>query len=152
MSVLRGGKTAKVYLKRSNYSAEERKRGLLLPEPGGNSGVSLACQAEEGPIVINVTQNANFFKKKSVTFCINFTPGRIFLHNHRSCGHMFLPLWSLSFSPSRHMWLLGKLGFPLCRKVANFWIVIFWCGQGLRAESTVQENTLNNFKNVNKWV
>ena len=40
----------------TNYSAEERKRGLLLPEPGGNSGVSLACQAEEVPIVINVTQ------------------------------------------------------------------------------------------------
>ena len=42
-------------LNTANKSAEERKRGLLLPEPGGNSGVRLACQAEEVPILINVT-------------------------------------------------------------------------------------------------
>jgi hypothetical protein len=40
----------------ANSSLEERMRGLLLPEPKGNRGVSLVCQAEEVLIVINVTQ------------------------------------------------------------------------------------------------
>ena len=51
----------------ANQSAEKRKRGVLFSDPGGNSGVNLACQAEEVPILINVVQ-----KKLEIAIMIIF--------------------------------------------------------------------------------